>query len=331
MENTLYQDVNLYCDSFLELKRPLAWKTSSYYIKLCALAFAMEGRRPDAVQLLEAIRTIKKQTGPLSYLRSARPYIAAYFLSSGKSPEHEFNRLSHCYSVMKEAGFKSSPYLPIAAHTLYTTSAQGAEKSKAEAAYTLYREMKRNHPFLTSSDDYASSVILASTDQPMDKLMGEVEETYNLLRKSGFRMSNGLQFLSQILIFDPSSPEAKAVRCTFITEKLREYKNRVSSMYYGTIGFLALTGDHWEKAVDETIEVLNFMKERKCYRWGEREFHLLLAAALVCNNYFKNKDTSNNALLRVGVGTTIEAIIAAQTAACAAAAAASASAASSSS
>lgn len=316
MESSLHQDVALYCDSYLALKRPLAWKTSSYYIKLCALAFAMEGRRPDPPELIDAIHTIKKRTDLFSYLRSARPYIAAYFLAGGKALDNEFDKLAHCYDVMKNCGFKSSAYLPIAAHALYSTTTQGSEQAKAEIAQSIFKEMKRNHPFLTSSDDYASSVILASTDQPVDKLMDEIETTYRLLKSSGLHIGNGLQFLSQILIFDPSSPEEKALRCTFITEKLREYKNRISSMYYGTIGFLALTRNHWEKAVEETLEALAIIKEKKCYGWGEREFHLMIAAALVCSNYYKNNTETNTTLLRIGVGATVEAIIAAQAAAC---------------
>lgn len=330
MDSALQHDVALFCDSFLQLKRPLMWKTTSYYTKLCALAYALEGRRPNMEEFLEALKVLKKKTGFFSYLRSARPYIAAFLLAGGKSPETEIEKISHCYSVLKAAGFRSSTYLPIAAHTLYTTTAQGSEEAKAQAAHAIYREMKHNHPFLTSSDDYASAVILASTDQPVDKIMAEVENTYSLLRRSGFHIGNGLQFLSQMLIFDPASPEEKAVRCTFIKEKLRENKNRVSSMFYGTIGFLALTGDHWENAVHKTLETLEYIKEHRCYRWGEREFHLLLSAALVCNHYSKVKDQSNSSLLRLGVGATIEAIIAAQTAACCAAAAAGASASASS-
>lgn len=331
MNNQVLQDITLYCDSFLELKKPLYWKTSSYYVKLCALAYAFEGNRPDSQSLLEAIDYIKKNTGILSYLRSSRVYSAAYLTAGRKSIETEFNKLALCFDVMKEAGFKSSNYLPIAAHALYSTTAPGTERKKAETALCIYKEMKKSHPFLTSTDDYASAVILASVDHPINEMMNEIEKTYELLRDAGLQTGNGLQFLSQILVFDPSAPEDKVLRCRLIAEKLKNYKNRVTSMYYGTIGFLALTGDQWEKAIDETLEVLSFMKENKCYSLGEREFHLMIAGALVSKSYVSEKGTPDATLLRIGLGATVEAIIAAQAAACAAGAAAAAAAASSSS
>ncbi len=330
--NTLVRNgISLYCDSYLALKKPLFWKTSSLYIKLCALSYAFEGHNADPDTLLDAIDFIKKNSGTFSYLRSARVYSAAYLTAGKRNIESEFPRLTHCYDVMKKAGFSSSSYLPIAAYALYSTTPKGLELSKAETAKLIYEAMKKQHRFLTSSDDYASAVILASSDRPISEMMQECEETYQLLKASGLWSGNGLQFLSQILVFDPASPNIKAERCKAIADRLKQYKNRVSSMHYSTIGFFALTGEHWQEAINEALEAVELIKEMKCYKFDGREFNLMLAAALVCMGYLAQKDSTDAMILRIGVGTTVQAIVAAQAVACATAASAAAAASSSSS
>ncbi|MCX7773062.1 MAG: DUF4003 domain-containing protein [Clostridia bacterium] len=323
MNSDVQKAAALYCENYLRLKKPLYWKTSTLYVKLCALAYAFEGSHADPDALLQAISYIKENTGAFSYLRSSRVYSAAYLTATRKSIDTEFSRLSHCYDVMKRAGFGSSNYLPIAAYALYSTTSVGLELSKAETAKLVYEAMKKQHPFLTTSDDYASAVILASSDRAIAELLTDAESTYQLLKSGGFYTSNGLQFLSQILVFDTSSPEEKAQRCLDIAQRLKEYKNKISSMYYGTIGFLALCGNGWEEAIEEVLDVIEYLKEQKCHGLGEREFNLMIASAFVCKCRL-TQSGSPSAFLRVGIGTTVEAILAAQAAACAAAAGAAA-------
>jgi hypothetical protein len=321
----------LYCDSFLQLKRLLRWRTSGLYIKLCALAYSFEGNHADPEILLESLKYVKKNTPWYSQLRASGVYTAACITASRKHIENEFPRFAECYKILKRSGFHSSGYLSAAAYALYSTTQQNLEQNKVEKAKIIYDAMRKQHPFLTSSDDYASAVILASSDRTVDDLITDAETTYKMLKESGLYIGNGLQFLSYILVFDKESPENKATRCKQIISCLRDYKYRVSSMYYGTIGFLALTGDRCEEAIKDVMDVIAFMKENQCHGLGEKEFNLMIAAAVVCKSYLgRNESSEKTAILRIGLDATVQAIIAAQVAACAAASAAAASASSSS-
>lgn len=316
------KSVLLYCDNFLALKKPLYWKATYEYIKLCALSYTFEDSLVDPDILLHSINYIKDNTRWFSYLRSSKVYSAAYLTAGRRNIEIEFPKLMNCYDAMKQAGFSSSNYLPIAAYALYATTPSGSEYLKAQTAKLIYDAMKRQHPFLTATDDYASAVILASSNKSIDELINEAERTYSLLKNSGLHSGNGLQFISQILAFDPSSPEEKTNRCIGISNYLKQHKNRVSTMYYGTIGFLALTGDRWQEAVNEALEAAMLIKERKCASLGEKEFCLMIASALICKEYLSAKNSPGSEFLRIGLGATVEAIIAAQIATCAAFAAA---------
>jgi hypothetical protein len=322
--------LSLYCDNCMLLKKPLYWKASSYHVKQCALIYAFENTKADPLSLIEAINAIKKETHLFSCLRNSRVTLAAQLTAKKRNIESEFPRLSQCYDILRKAGFRSSSLLAIAATALFSISPRGHEQRIAEAAKLIYDSMKKHHRFLTSSDDYASAIILASCNLPADQMMEEIETTYKLLKNSGFHSSSGLQFLSHMLFLDPAPPEEKAARCKSIIKILKENKNRVSSMFYGIAGFLAITGEQWENAVYDTLKAVDYIKERKCGKGGGREFNLMMASALVCKSYLSENSSNKLELLRIGVGVAIEAVIAAQIAACAAASAAVAAASSSS-
>lgn len=320
--------INLYADNWLSIKKPLFWH-NGLYTRLCALSYALEDSAIPVDRLLDAIRYIKKNAKWYSYLHTSKVYTAAYLSSKNTSIELQFNRLNHCYHCLREVGFSATSFLPIAAYALFATTQAGMEQEKAQYARKIFLEMKKLHPLITNYDDHAASVILASSSLNLYDMINEMEATYKSLNSYGFRRGSGLQFLSQILIFDPSSPELKAERCQRIANRLKSLKFRVSPMYYGTIGFFALTGDAWEETVNEAIEGIQLLKDKKCYSGFYKEFMLMLTAALICNNHINH--SSNGSILRVGIGITVQALIAAQVAACAASSAAAAAASSSSS
>ncbi len=332
MNLDLRKSVELYCDNYLELKKPLAWKANSMYIKLCAFSYTSEKAHANPDKLLEASRYIKESTGFFSYLRSARIYSAAFLTAQGEPVEKSFPRLMNCYDALKEAGFRSSTYLPVAAYALYATTPPGDEMKRATRAKEIYNGMKQLHPLLTSYEDYASAIITASLDRSISGIFDETEKTFSLLKDQGmgYFNGNGIQYLTHFLAFEDASPEVKALRCGDIVALLKQNRQKVTSMYYGAVGFLALTGKSWEEAVHDTVEAMAIMKDRGCTRLGEREYSLLLASALVCLNRSLN-DESRGSLLKTTVGTTVQAVLAAQAAACAASGAAASSAASASS
>ena len=65
--NSFIQDgITLYCVNYLALKKPLFWKSSSYYTKLSALSYALEGHRADTGILLEAINDALERYHPIT-------------------------------------------------------------------------------------------------------------------------------------------------------------------------------------------------------------------------------------------------------------------------
>ena len=141
-----------------------------------------------------------------------------------------------------------------------------------------------------------------------------MEKNYELLHQKGFSRSNGLQFLSHILTFVQGDAQAKTQQIRDIYDRLKKEKFHVSSTYYGILGYLSLLGEHSNQAVDETIEVVRYLKTQKGFKWVDKNMNVLTATALVSSQYIE-KFKENNELLETGIGISIETMIAAQTAA----------------
>ena len=234
-------------------------------------------------------------------------------------PMDEFDRILENYSVMKSAGFKQTTYLPVALYTLSMVY-QGSDCSGyAEKAVDVYKEMRSNHPFLTSGDDYALAVLLANERSKLDR----IEEYYHGLKSSGFSVSNGLQMMSHILAFSDESVASVVDRCVEIGKTLKANKLKVYSDYYPAIAIMALIGS--DSYTQDLVEVAKYLKTQKQAKWLGKGIVVMLASAIVATVVSgKADDEKIIATLNVSVQTIIAAQQAAMIAAVSVAAASSA-------
>nr|WP_164995825.1 DUF4003 family protein [Miniphocaeibacter massiliensis] len=75
----------------------------------------------------------------------------------------------------------------------------------------IYEKMKRNHPFLTSSEDTTFAAMLAISKLNISMIENEMEKCYDILRNSVF-YKNAVQSLSTILSLGEKTSEIKCER-----------------------------------------------------------------------------------------------------------------------
>ena len=298
-----------------------------------ALTYTLNNKPFDKEAVENVRKYIKKTTGIFSYYRgTSRIILSSLLACKYDNPKQEFDKMLNYDKRMKEAGFKNGMYVPMANYALLATSTEERAEARINKAIEIYKEMKKNHPWLTSGDDYPLSMLLSDSDMPVNNIIDNMEECYNLLNENGFGKNNGLQFLSHILSFSKEENKVKVIRCKEIFDKLKANKMKVYSGGYAVIGFLSILGDQAQGAVDQVIEIVKILQSTKKYKWLTKETHLFTAASLVSDLYIDNMKNQKE-LIQTTIGISIEALIAAQMAAsiAAASAVASSSAASSSS
>lgn len=142
------------------------------------------------------------------------------WLALNDDTEGLLSRALEVYSLLKE-DFLSSIYLPLTAMVI----AENAEPERyceiAKRTRGLYKQMRSEHPFLTSGEDSALCALMALMDKTDSEMLQDSEECYRILRKQ-FRTSHSVQGLSNVLALFDGTPKEKCERTISFFEKLMQ-------------------------------------------------------------------------------------------------------------
>ena len=319
MEELVKAKLDRLIDLFQQVSMQYKWE-QSLTNHFTALTYTLNKKDFDKEKVQKVRNHMKETTGIFSYYRGTSKIILSALLACQyENPEQKFDKMLDYDKKMKEAGFKNSMYLPIANYALLTTCEEEWIDTRINKAIEIYKEMRNNHPWLTSGDDYPLAILLADSEMSVNNIIENMEECYKLLNENGFGKNNGLQFLSHILGFRKEENTTKVLRCKEIFDRLKGNKMKVYSGGYAVIGFLSILGEDAYEAVEQVIEVVKILQSTKKYKWLTKETHLFTAAALVSDIYIDNMKNQKE-LIQTSIGISIEALIAAQTAASIAAA-----------
>jgi len=307
--------------SFIEnrdvVKTAFFWENSLLY-PIGAALFTDARRRADEQRISECRDLLKEQTGIFSSFRShiKLPMICTLALST--APERKLQDTLTAYACLKEHFF-SSDYLPLAAMTIATHAPTARFGEVAQRTRTLYKRMKEEHPFLTSSEDSAYAAMLALSEKSDDALIAHMEQAYVTL-KEHFFSSNAVQSLSHVIALGEMDIGLACSRVMELFDLLKERGSKYGTDHeLATLGVLALLDAPVAQIADDLIAVSDFLKTQKGYgiMGAGRRQRLLHAGMLVVSDYLGGHDTMQSAAM----SSTFALIIAQQSATCAAIAA----------
>ena len=192
--------LHILCNHFIEardvVKETFKWD-SSYLPPVCANLFCAAGAMPDMYRLRECRDLINQKTGIFSSFRGHIRVPLACLLSMEDHPEDKFDQARNNYQMLREQ-FSGSDYLALAAFLLteYDCTEERIARGKR-----IYRRMKDEHPFLTSSEDSIFALMMAWSDQTDEDLIADMEACYRIL-KERFHDSNCVQTMTHILAME---------------------------------------------------------------------------------------------------------------------------------
>ncbi|KUO64373.1 MAG: hypothetical protein APF84_03935 [Gracilibacter sp. BRH_c7a] len=290
------------------------WKNSSNMNNLIALSHIMNEKEYSKQAIDRVNDYIKGKTGPFSCYRQKSILFSALLSLGFSDPEDKFDTLQDYEQRLKDAGFRSYTYRPVTAYTLLLTCEEVKIDERIFKAYEIFTEMRKDHPWLTSGDDYPLSVLLASSEDSVETIMKDIESLYYALNKVGLSRGNGLQFLSHILSLSPESNSEKSGRCRNLYDFFKQNKMKVYSTNYGALGLLTLLAERSQEAAQDVVAVSNYLRGDRSIRWLGQETLFLTATALVSTILLQSIQNTK-ALIEKNSCVTVEHLIAAQTAA----------------
>lgn len=298
------------CASFAE-NRDVVKKTfrmeSSYIYPVCANVFCAKGLTADPERLDACKRLLKDKTGVFSNFRGNLRAPVVSMLAAGGSPETRLDRALSNYSMLKDQ-FMGSEYLALAAFLLTELGAAGSRPETAGRAKAIYRRMRKEHPFLTSSEDSVFAVFLAFSEKSDDDLVEDIEACYSLLRKV-FPVSNDLQTVSHVLSLGQGSPEEKAGRLCDLYDAVRAAGGKYGKHYeLSTLAALSLLEGEIPEMAADMMEIDAFLSAQKGY--GplsiDRKTRLMHAAMLAGDEYSARQELTAAALTPSASGTALQ-------------------------
>lgn len=329
MNTALMDRAALLAENTKRMKESFHWEYSMMY-PVCANMYTVQGKVLDGEKIKQCKKIISTKAGVFSSFRGTVQIAFATLLSLEENPEEMFAEVHKVYKELREKFF-SSQYLPIAAFIIVKMSEQYDYDRVVARTRRIYDMMKKEHPFLTSSEDATYAVLFALSDLSDEKAVTEMEQGYRQL-KSEFSQSNAVQSLSHVLsLMETESMQRKTDKTIELYNRLKEHGCRYGKGYeLAILGVLAITTENLNQTVQDIIEVEAYLRQQKgfgCWSLTKRQ-RLMYAAMVVSNEYMssvvdQDQVTLNTAVLNSVTGL----IIAEQAAMCACIAASSAAAA----
>jgi hypothetical protein len=300
------EQLNKMTEYYLSLEKKYRWD-NALTKHMIALSHVLNKKDLNINQIEEVKTLIKNETGAFSMFRTSVLTLSGLLSAREINPTGEMRRIIKLQPKLKEYGFKNGTYLPVTLYTVAGIALDHEVDVLSEKAKTIYNEMKSNHPFLTSGDDYALAYLLAKNN--LDTSI--IETYYQALSNEKFGKSNGLQMLSHLLTYSSLSVSETVEKTSRVMNRLKESKLKLYSDYYSVVGMITLLSENDENLVDDVIEIAQYLQTAKKYKWLGKGMNVMFATAIVASTYI---DESKE-LISTTLSVSIESIIAAQQAA----------------
>ncbi|MCZ2259085.1 DUF4003 family protein [Sporosarcina sp. G11-34] len=265
-------------ETYEKVKSLAGWTVDKNVVLTITSYYVTSEREFDAENLNRAMDALKSKSGWLSPLRgNLLPMVGAFLDKPRVNIETETDRLFEKQRVLRGVGFRNTIHSYLAA--LLMTDNEELYDHEAQRAKKLYNEMKKQHFFLTSDDDYAYAVLLGKRNENPVAHAKLMRTYYDTLRVEGFRSGNELQWMSQVMTYLNSVFDSQLV--SQATEVLDYFKRetKVRPVHYPMIGFLAVFGVG-DDGLMKIVELTRALEDSKPFKW-KREMALSIAIGYV--------------------------------------------------
>ena len=285
------------------------WAMQNVQLRCSALTPTIKDKKIDAERVNLALKIIKDNTSWNSCFRSDNKLTVAITIALEEDMEGSLKEIVSIYDELKKEFF-SSEYLILVAQVIFNARYRMDVNTAIKNTRVAYDYMKKNHKYLTGSEDISSAAAIATTTIDFEQTFNEIEECYETLKKEKFGSRDNIQALSHILSLVNLPPKEKCEKVIEMKLALKENKVSLDGYYLPLLGIVSFLTDNKQEFIKEVIDVSNEIKGHK----GFGNFVLgksvrnMIAMILVSMKYLDNLDTdlknniidnTNNATLTV--------------------------------
>ena len=285
------------CEQFIrnrDLVKKVRKMCGIYLPPVCAHLFCARGRMVDEERLKACLALLKEKTGVFSNFRGSMELAFACMLSLEEDPEAALEKVLTAYGLLKKE-FTTSQYLPLAAFLLKD---EGDMAGYVARGREIYQTMRKEHPFLTSTEDSVFAVMLAFSDKDNQSLIEEMETCYGLV-KNELRNGNSVQTVSHVLAVSDGDPAQKAGKLLELYRTLRQSGLKYSRYYeLPTLAAISTMPVDVRQIAMDMLDVDTWLSHQKGYGfWGLPKSTRLMHAAMIVSNAYAAASSLSTAVV----------------------------------
>lgn len=314
LTNDLNEKTKRYISIYAELKSKLKWKVShDQILMLISSAYIVNKREFDFQRFYDLSSYIKSNIGSFSTLNSHHRFTVASILDIHFQHEAKqtFLTFIDVYNEMVRLGYKRDMFTYLSALILLTSKSETSnQREQMNMGLSVYQQMKKNHYFLTSTQNVPLAVLLGENGNGLQAL-NKAETCYQLLAASGFKKGQYLHQVSHILALQSEKdPETLVSHCKHICQSITESSKRPKDYHYPDLALLTFLE---EPDIKTVLGITHELNQEKAFKW-KKELNFKIAVSLYLSEHMEK-----HLLMESGLYTAIETVIQAQQAAATAA------------
>ncbi|NTU27306.1 DUF4003 domain-containing protein [Bacillus tequilensis] len=307
LTNDLNEKTRQYISIYAELKSKLKWKVAhDQILMLISSAYIVNKREFDFQRFYDLSSYIKSNIGSFSTLNSHHRFTVASILDIHFQHEAKqaFLTFIDGYNEMIRLGYKRDIFTYLSALIILTGKSEASnQKEQMNMGLAVYQQMKKNHYFLTSTQNIPFAVLLAKNGKGLQAL-DKAETCYQHLAAGGFRKGQHLHQTSHILaLHTEKDAETLVLQCRKLFQAITESYKKPKVDHYPELALLTFLEEPDIKTVLAITQELN---QEKRFKW-QKEMNFKIAVSL-----YLSERMEKNLLIESGLYTAIETAIQAQ-------------------
>lgn len=265
----LKRKLDVFEENVNKLREVYKWRFDRQSILIVSANFALKNTTIDLATFHQVSEKIKEKAGAFTTLqRTQRYFITAELMVKSNEPLTMVNRLFETHELLTSYGFKKETTTYFLALLMLDETPEDS-KVCLERAEQMYKQFRKQHPFIMNTTLYPFVLLLAKQQREIDQTVMAVEENYRLLESHRFKPGLELHQMSQLLVL--RSQAGHVSRSIHLLEQFKTAGYRVHPEHYANISLLALTGFQ-----QQDIDALKALVDELELRIGWRNQHTLL-------------------------------------------------------
>ncbi len=274
-------------------------------VAVCAADACSKGMTVDAEKIEECAKILNKNAGIFSGFRGDMEMSVIMMLSGADDPEEKMKQANDFYKVLKKY-HTDSDYLAYSAAVLTDMITPERSEEIAERSKRIYQLMKKEHRFLTGSEDVVFAILLAFSEKSDEAMIEEMEECYRILKERRFD-EDTIQSISHIFTLAQGTAEEKCSRLTALFDALTAAGKKYSKDHeLAVLAALSLSATPVEELAAEIIAVNDELAQQKGYKgvFGMDKHTTLMHAVMIVSNYHMETPNVNDAAMMSVIAST---------------------------